>query len=245
MRLHARFLSPTAFRWPGTGRVAATALWMGIFVGLSAVSATAMAAGPTGNRVGGFEPASGSLQTRPDIDKVAPTSDDSDRDEWMIAVVSALGGALLTLGGERVWVWRQDRRTLRSLLAYLAIEVNSGKTEAERRSARTADTAFPFDPPLGKSAWEVISSSSVSWRLARKRQLFQHLLAYYDGVDDANHRAEVAQQIFSFTQTVQLDDDVARAYHAMAADLVTLPYSAVASAAATALQSLQAEIGRT
>lgn len=164
--------------------------------------------------------------------------DQSDGDPWLIAVASALGGALLTLIGDRGWTMVQEKRSLRFMLGYLSTEVASIKGEAEQRCVRSMTGSFPFDAPLTTNAWTVVCDSSVSWRLVKRKTLFNELMQFYDSVGQANHKREVAVQMFALTQGAALEDDEASTYLSKAMHLMTEPYIDVVNKASTVLRHL-------
>lgn len=190
--------------------------------------------------------ASTPAQSTPDTDqkqeKDASTSSDGgdsengNRDEWIVALASALGGAMLTLLGERAWGAHLERKALKSLLAYVAREVDTIRVTSESRRDRPQDGAFNFDEPIGTSAWELACSSDVGWRLVSRTELFNALTPLYDKVARANHQREVAIEMFNLSQNSR--DDKAGFYLSEAIKLLHAPYEDLEKKARKAKEAL-------
>jgi len=187
-------------------------------------------------------PSTGSSTDGVSDGKKETTDDDASGDQWRIALVSGIVGALIgaffTLLGERIYASHLERKTLKNLLTYLSVEISEIRRAAEVRSERSAADAFPFDPPLTTSAWTVVRESEVAWRLIADDNKFLVLSALFTSVDDANHRREVAAQMYVLALTGATGENESRHLQQSARSLVTDPYREVLIRADAALQVL-------
>lgn len=155
---------------------------------------------------------------------------------WLIAVASALGGAVATALVERIRDDRRERNVFKTLMSVVASEIASNLQVCnDTQTAGSGSKAVEFDAPLPCQAWDDLQSSGLAWRLAQDAKNFGALSSFYALVSQANHCTKLAFDFFSLSQQPGLPAEVARKYYEKAYDLATHPRRAVLADAPAAL----------
>lgn len=172
-------------------------------------------------------------------DSVSSEDGDNGVDPISIAIVSALAGALATLGGERIFETKRERKVLKNLLKTVQDEVEVNVAFAKERAQRQPNDPFPFHPALRMSAWDSFRSSGISWRLAGEAEFYSSVNSFYADVEDANHAAKVASDVFALSQNDGLADRAQQVYISKAMTLSSKPYEPVVESGSALLRDFR------
>lgn len=168
-----------------------------------------------------------------------PKIDSNAVSALMIALASALGGALLTLVGDRFLSSHQEKIALEALLLSVSKEISLNKTLAVEREGLLCTEPFEFYEPLTENAWTTLRGSGLFWRLTKKEEIFVSLSDLYAKIESANHSNELAWRMFDLTQSLASPDPrIAKIYLEKAMLLITDPYTPVVEAVNKALKHL-------
>lgn len=148
-----------------------------------------------------------------------------DTETWVIAVVSAVLGAVIALLGDYVFRRRAERKRFRTLQSLLVLELITIEREAHERAQPRPELVIRS--PLPTEAWHLAISSGQFERL---RSRLSQLTTLYQAVDNANWMgaAVVQMQQISSLATVP---EVAAVFEQEARRLATEPYAVVADLA--------------
>jgi len=143
--------------------------------------------------------------------------------EWVIALVSAVIGALLggglTIGADEWRQWRTDKSRFTDLRAFLVDEVAAIFKESEERAA-----VHPLQPrlrgPLPTAAWSALNLSGLAHRLGTSR--WRQLAELYREIESVNYQAA---QALSLLQTAAISKE--EGFRADAQRLLQEPYVAL------------------
>lgn len=161
----------------------------------------------------------------------------SESNSWIVAMLSALFGAVATIAIEALLRRRSERTAYDNLLGAVAEEVRLIKSLAETRSSAEART-FELYERLPSLAWDALMSSSQQWRLASDKSLYAGLRKTYQASKEADGKQEIAWQSMSLALQAT-DPTVAEQMTEYARTLQHWPYEAVTKSSSDAVALLQ------
>ena len=156
--------------------------------------------------------------------KSSSTGSGTDLTGYIVALVAAIIGAVLTIAGELIFRIRDERKAFQNAKQQLLLELRTIFHECERRAA-LAKSNFPtvtVEPPLPQNAWTTLILSGQLRRLNLPQ--IEALNEFYREVESVNFRAA---QVPILLQTVALSSqaEVQTAFSEEAERVSTAPYA--------------------
>jgi hypothetical protein len=164
----------------------------------------------------------------------------SDLTTWLVALVGAIVGAAIALGGQRLFERRAARNRHRSRLQALKLELAIVGAEARRRETPEAGGGIRREAPLPTTAWRLLLTSSELERV--DEELIRTLAEFYRQVDAANYLAAQAPTYLLIANTAS-DLAIRDGYVAQARQVTTEPFRAISREVDAAEAAVQKATG--
>lgn len=154
-------------------------------------------------------------------------------DALTAGIIGALVGSLLTLAGDAFNQRRIRRRAFGAQMRALADEIEEVGRLAQKR-VESSDP-FPTGPPLPRTNWQTISTSSEVHLISNR---YRQLGELYRKVDSANHSLFLAEN-FSLIAKMASDPDTKAAYRELAERHRIEPFNGIKDLSQSILNSLE------